>query len=149
MKTLTNMETYLRETAEGMNSLRKMDKLEMYRMLAEMGDNMPPLNEGEQVDKNFVRGCASNVLVAAECVDGVMVYRGSSESHVVRGYLAVLVDALSGLSPDDVVRGSHSAVEAFARDTDIKASLTPNRANAFGNIYKLMVTKAASLTAAT
>ena len=142
------METYLRETAEGMNGLREMDKLEMYRMLAETGDNMPPLHQGEQVEENYVRGCVSSVYVAAECVDGAMVYRGSSESHVVRGYLAVLVEALSGLSPDDVVKGSRNAVETFAHDTDIKASLTPNRANAFGNIYKLMVAKAASLAAA-
>ena len=73
-----------------------------------------------------------------------MHYRGVSEAHVVRGLLAYMVEALNGLPPEDVVSGTREAIEQFAEDVDLKATLTPNRANAFGNIYALMVEKAAA-----
>ena len=146
MKTIDDARTYLEETAEEINGLREIDSLEMYRMLTGLGDELAPLEEGERVESNYVYGCISNVYIAAEISDGAVVYRGESESHVVRGYLAVLVAALSGLSPEDIVSRSREPVERFARDTDIKASLTPNRANAFGNIYELMVRKAGEFT---
>lgn len=145
MKRLDDVSEYLNETAEEMIGLREIDNLEMYRMLTDLGNDLTPLNDGERTDDNYVYGCISNVYVAAELTeDGAVVYRGESESHVVRGYLAVLVEALSGLPPEAIVSGSRDLVEQFARETDIKASLTPNRANAFGNIYELMVVKAAT-----
>lgn len=146
-KSLDEMRDYLHEVTEELLGLREIDNLEMYRALTGYGSALPGIDDSERVESNFVHGCISNVYVVAELRDGAVHYRGSSESHVVRGYLAVLVAALSGLSPADVVRSSREAVEAFARDTDIKATLTPNRANAFGNIYKLMVEKAAALVA--
>lgn len=138
MKTLAETQSYLREVADELLGLREIDNLEMYRALTTMGHDLPPLREGEQIEANFVHGCISNVYVAAEVRDGTIAYRGSSESHVVRGYLSILVHALSGLSPADVA-ATRDAVESFARETDIKATLTPNRANAFANIYALMV----------
>lgn len=143
MKTIEDTRRYLAETAEEMNGLREIDSLEMYRMLTGLGDALAPLGEGERCEENYVHGCISNVYVAAEFSDGVVHFRGESESHVVRGYLAVLVEALSGLPASAIVSETRVLVEQFARETDIRASLTPNRANAFGNIYELMVRKAA------
>jgi cysteine desulfuration protein SufE len=55
-----------------------------------------------------------------------------------------MIEALNGLSPKDIVTGTRDAVEGFAEAVDLKSTLTPNRANAFGNIYKLIVEKAAA-----
>jgi cysteine desulfuration protein SufE len=54
------------------------------------------------------------------------------------------VEALNGLSPEDVVSGTRQSIEKFAEDIDLMTTLTPNRANAFGNIYELLVRKAAA-----
>lgn len=146
-KSLEQMHAYFAETVEELTALREMDNLEMYRRLTELGGELPGLSDAERTDDNFVYGCVSNVYIADDLDDGRIYYRGVSDAHVVRGFLAVLVFALSGLSPEDVVAGTREAVERFARDIDLKASLTPNRANAFGNIYKLMVEKAAARAA--
>lgn len=143
-KTLDDMKAYLEETTEELVMMREMDNLEMYRMLTDIGKELDGLRDEEKNEENFVYGCTSNVHIADDFRDGRVYYRGVSDAHVVRGYLAVLVNALSGLTPEDIVNGTREAVEKFARDTDLKASLTPNRANAFGNIYKLMVDKAAA-----
>lgn len=141
-KTLEDTQRYLQETTEDLLAMREIDNLEMYRTLTDLGNDLTGVSEDERTDQNFVYGCVSNVYIAADVENGRMIYRGVSESHVVRGYLAVLCTALTGLTPDDVVHGTREAVERFARDTDIKSTLTPNRANAFGNIYQLMVEKA-------
>ena len=135
--------SYLKEITDELVTIREMDNLEMYRMLTDIGKKLNELPEEEKTDENFVYGCVSMVYIAHGFdEEGAIHYRGSSESHIVRGYLAILIEALSGLAPGDVVSGTKGMVEQFARETDLKATLTPNRANAFGNIYQLMVEKA-------
>lgn len=142
-KSLEDMREYFEETTSELLMMREMDNLEMYRMLTDLGKELEGLREDERTEANFVYGCVSNVYIADDFIDGRVFYRGVSDAHVVRGYLAVLIRALSGLTPKDIITGTRESVEKFARETDLKASLTPNRANAFGNIYKLMVEKAA------
>lgn len=142
-KTLEDMYAFLREATEELLMMREIDNLEMYRVITEKGKELEGISDEERVDENFVYGCVSNVYVVDEIRDGRMYYRGVSDAHVVRGLLAYMVEALNGLKPDDVVTGTREAIEGFAEDVDLKTTLTPNRANAFGNIYALMVEKAA------
>lgn len=143
MKKLEAAKRYLEEMTEELNEMREMDNLEMYRMLTDIGKKMAELPPEDKTEENFVYGCVSNVYIADDIgEDGAIYFRGSSESHIVRGYLAILIEALSGLPPEQVASETREMVERFARETDLKATLTPNRANAFGNIYQLMVEKA-------
>lgn len=141
-KSLADMQAYFDEITDELTMLREMDNLEMYRMLTDKGKELEGLSQEERTEENYVYGCISNVYIADDFREGRVFFRGVSDAHVVRGFLAVLVEGLSGLTPEDIMNGTEGAVEKFARDTDLKASLTPNRANAFGNIYKLMVDKA-------
>ncbi len=128
--------------AEELNALAAMDQMEMYRMLTDVGNEIPSIKEEDKTDDNFVRGCISNVYVAHEIRDGRIWFRGSSEAMVVRGYLSILIQALSGLTTDDLLQGSRPLVEHFGEATNIRANLTPSRANSFGNIYSMMRAKA-------
>lgn len=143
-KTLDDMKAFLADATEELNMLREMDNLEMYRMITDKGKELESITDEERTDDNYVYGCVSNVYIADELDEGRMHYRGVSDAHVVRGLLAYMVDALNGLEPQDVVRGTREPIEQFATDIDLKSTLTPNRANAFGNIYQLMVDKAKS-----
>lgn len=141
-RTPDEMRAYLEEVRDELLMMREIDNLEMYRVLTDLGKDLEGVSEEERTDENFVYGCVSNVYIADDFEDGAMRFRGVSDAHVIRGYLAVLCRALSGLAPEELLLESREAVERFARDTDLKASLTPNRANAFGNIYQLMREKA-------
>lgn len=143
-KTLEDMKAYLAEVTEELLMMREMDNLEMYRVITEKGKELEGITDEERTDENFVYGCVSNVYIADSVEDGRMHYRGVSDAHVVKGLLAYMVEALNGLTPEDVITGTREPIERFAGDIDLKATLTPNRANAFGNIYKLMVEKAAA-----
>lgn len=141
-RTPEEMRAYLQEVQDELLMMREIDNLEMYRVLTDLGKELRGLDDEERTDENYVYGCVSNVYIADDYEDGSISFRGVSDAHVIRGYLAVLCQALSGLTPEDLLAESREAVERFARDTDLKASLTPNRANAFGNIYQLMREKA-------
>lgn len=141
-KTIDDCKQYLGEMAEELNALAELDQMEMYRMLTQVGGEIPALDANDKVDENFVKGCISNVYVAHSIDGGRIWFRGSSDAMVVRGYLSILIQALSGLSIEDVLEHSRPLVEEFGEKTNIRANLTPNRANAFGNIYALMRAKA-------
>jgi len=141
-QTIASMQAFLQETADELNDLMSMDVMEMYRQLTELGNSLPELPPAERTPANFVHGCTSNVYIGARIEQGRVFYSGSSEAHIVRGYVAVLVNALSGLTPAEIIGETEAPVSAFADGTNIRATLTPSRANAFGNIYKLMVAKA-------
>ncbi len=142
-KSLEDMKQYFQEVTEELLMMREIDNLEMYRVITDKGKELEGISDEERTDENFVYGCVSNVYIVGEFRDGVMQYRGASDAHVVRGLLTYLIEALSGLAPEDIVGGTRDAVEQFADAVDLKSTLTPNRANAFGNIYKLIVEKAA------
>jgi cysteine desulfuration protein SufE len=128
--------------AEELSVLASMDQMEMYRFLTEQGNDMPQVSEDEKTEENFVQGCVSNVYVAHQIEGDRIWYRGSADSLIVRGYLSVLIKALSGLPLDDLLSYSRKLIEDFSEQTNIRATLTPSRANAFGNIYQLMYDKA-------
>ncbi|AHC16064.1 SufE family protein [Salinispira pacifica] len=143
-KTIGDTREYLEEMAEELNALADMDQMEMYRMLTDVGNEIPTIPQEEKTDENFVQGCVSNVYVAESVEDGHIEFRGSSDAMVVRGYLSILIQALNGLSIRELLEESESLVSKFGEDTNIRANLTPSRANAFGNIYALMREKAKS-----
>ena len=141
-QTIAEMRAFLQETADELNDLMSMDVMEMYRQLTELGNSLPDLPSADRTPANFVHGCTSNVYIGARFEGGRVLYAGSSEAHIVRGYVAVLVNALSGLTPAEIINETEGPITAFAEGTNIRATLTPSRANAFGNIYKLMLAKA-------
>lgn len=143
-KTIAETREYLEEMAEELNALAEMDQMEMYRMLTEVGNEIPSIPSEEKTEENYVQGCISNVYVAENIQDGHIEFRGSSDAMVVRGYVSILIQALNGLSIRDLLNESEPLVSKFGEDTNIRANLTPSRANAFGNIYALMREKAKS-----
>jgi cysteine desulfuration protein SufE len=77
-----------------------------YRYVIELGKAMPDLPEKDRTDANKVRGCASQVWLVTdttgEAGDPVMVFRGDSDAHIVRGLVAILLAAASGRNASDL-----------------------------------------------
>ena len=61
------------------------------------------VEDEEMVPENRVAKCQSTVYVSGELADGKMRFRGSSDAAFVRGELAILIGAMNGLSPCEVV----------------------------------------------
>lgn len=83
----------------------------------------------------------SQVFISASLDDGKVVYTGDSDSQLVKGLVALLVQGLNGLPTQEILNVSPN----FIQETGLNVSLTPSRANGFYNIFQMMKHKAAVL----
>ena len=83
----------------------------------------------------------AQVFVQGVLDQGGMHWQGDSDALITKGLLALLIQGLDGLTPEQV-----QAVDpAFIAATGLQASLTPSRANGFLNILRTMQSQAKHL----
>jgi cysteine desulfuration protein SufE len=100
-----------------------------YRHVIDLGRALAPLNDAERNDANKVLGCSSQVwLVTEPAPDGVLNFRGDSDSSLVRGLIAVLLRLYSGHSAPEILAFD---VKAAFETLGFKDALSAQRSNGF------------------
>lgn len=117
---------------------RHSDVKKRYEQLLWYAKKLPPFPEEGKVPENRVPGCVSQVYVMATLEDGMVFFQGDSDAQIVKGLLSLLIEGLSGLSPETLIRLSPE----FIQDTGLNVNLTPSRANGFYNIFQTLKNKA-------
>ncbi|NJL82996.1 MAG: SufE family protein [Chloroflexaceae bacterium] len=102
-----------------------------YEQLLAYGKKLQPLDESAKIPENKVNGCVSQVYVTADLQDGKVFYQGDSDAQLVKGLVALLIEGLDGLTPEEILQVEPD----FIDETGLKMSLTPSRANGFYNIF--------------
>jgi len=92
----------------------------------------------DKTPENKVRGCVSQVYITADLDADKVSFQGDSDAQITKGLLAMLINALNGLSPTEIIQ----LTPDFIKETQLDVSLTPSRANGFYNIFKMMQQKA-------
>ncbi len=102
-----------------------------YRYVIELGHELEPLPEEAHNDVNKVRGCVSQVWLEKETLNNaagetVLRYRGDSDSHLVRGLIAIAIAIFSDRTAKEIL-----ATDALAtfRALGLEQHLTPQRSN--------------------
>ena len=117
------------------------DPRRRYEYVLWLAKKLEPLPEDFRHDAFKVKGCVSQVFVVGELMDGKLHWRGDSDAAITKGLLALLIQGLEGLTPEQA-----TAIDpAFIAATGLQASLTPSRANGFLNILRLMQAQAQAL----
>ena len=113
-----------------------------YRFVIELGRELPELPASERNEANRVHGCVSQVWVVTDADDaGIITFRGDSDAHIVRGLVAIMLTALSGHGPDEIV--AFDAESLFQR-MGLDTHLTPQRSNGLRAMVKRMKSEAVS-----
>ena len=99
-----------------------------YRYVIELGHTLEPLREAAHNQINKVRGCVSQVWLEREAktsADGqaILHYRGDSDSHIVRGLIAIAIAVFSDRTPEQIL--TVDALGAF-RGLGLEQHLTPH-----------------------
>jgi cysteine desulfuration protein SufE len=102
-----------------------------YRYVIELGHGLEPLSEEAHNEANKVRGCVSQVWLEREARtnaagERIVHYRGDSDSHIVRGLIAIAIALFSDQAPQHIL-----AVDAMGsfRALGLEQHLTPQRSN--------------------
>ncbi len=79
------------------------DWQEQLGYVIDLGRGLEPLREGERVEANKLRGCASQVwLIAERDGEGRLTFRADSDAQIPKGLIAVLVRLYSGRRPEEI-----------------------------------------------
>jgi cysteine desulfuration protein SufE len=102
-----------------------------YRYVIELGQGLEPLEPEAHNDVNKVRGCVSQVWLEREnrtndSGETVLHFRGDSDSHLVRGLIAIAIALFSDRTPRDILA---TDAERIFKDLGLAEHLTPQRSN--------------------
>jgi len=107
-----------------------------YRYVIELGESLPDFPASAQTDANKVPGCVSQVWLLTEFGSGtnpVITYTGTSDAHIVRGLVAILLALFSGRRANEIVA---TDAEAVLRDLGLDEHLTPQRSNGLRSMVR-------------
>ncbi len=102
-----------------------------YRYVIELGHGLEPLSEDAHNDATKVRGCVSQVWLEKElrkdaAGETIIHYRGDSDSHLVRGLIAIAIALFSDHTSKRILETD--AMATFRR-LGLEQHLTPQRSN--------------------
>jgi cysteine desulfuration protein SufE len=97
----------------------------------ELGRSLEPLDHAARNESNRVRGCVSQVWIECEQRQNeggksILHFRGDSDSHLVRGLVAIALTLYSDRTPDEIFAAD--AVATF-NELGLEQHLTPQRSN--------------------
>ncbi len=99
---------------------------ERFELLIELAAELPPMPSNLKTPQNKIIGCASQAWIAAEKKDdGSIQLWADGEAQISKGFLALLVEGLSGLSAQEILNTPESELQ----QSGLITSLSPSRSN--------------------
>lgn len=114
------------------------DWLDKYDYLIELGNELPEIDPEYKTDEYLISGCQSKVWLNADYKDGKIWYHADSDAIIVRGIVALLVKALNGQPPEEIIGNDLY----FIDEIGLKQNLSPTRSNGLVAMVKKMKTYA-------
>lgn len=110
------------------------DWMDKYALLIDLGNSLPPLDEKYKTESNLIEGCQSRVWLQADYTDGKVVFQGESDAVIVKGIVSLLINVLSGHTPQEILDSDLHFIEAIG----LKEHLSPTRSNGLVAMVKQM-----------
>lgn len=139
---ILEFEDYIDQKRIDFNLYRKNGIQFVNSKLIELGRTLGEFPDIWKVRSNRVKGCTSNIYIHGYLVNKKVFYSGHSDSEIVKGQLALLINGLNGLAIEDIVFKAEGLLNNFVNNTDVRFSMTISRANTLGTLYQFMKKKA-------
>jgi cysteine desulfuration protein SufE len=110
-----------------------------YQYIIDLGQKLPALDEKYKKEENKIKGCQSSVWLHVYEKDGRMIYEADSDSTFVKGEIALLIRALSGQKPEDILATDLGFIDQIG----LRQHIAVTRANGLASMIKQMRTFAA------
>lgn len=110
------------------------DWMDKYQLLIDLGNEQQPLDEKYKTEQNLIEGCQSRVWLQADEIDGKIIFQAESDALIVKGIIALLIQVLSGHTPDEILESDLYFIEKIG----LKEHLSPTRSNGLLAMVKQM-----------
>jgi cysteine desulfuration protein SufE len=113
-----------------------------YQYLMELGEQLEPLAEDDRIEDNRVKGCMSQVWVAAHINpdnDEHIYFTGDCDTAIIKGVLALLIKLCSGKTVEEI---QNLELDEVFDKLQLGEHLSPNRHVGVYAIVELMKAKA-------
>lgn len=109
-----------------------------FRHLIDLGKTLPPFPDSERVELNLVRGCTAKVWMIDETRDGIFSFQADSDSHLVRGLIAILMRLYDNRP---IAELETVDIDTVFRRLGLEQNLSPNRRNGFFSMVARIKTR--------
>ncbi len=111
------------------------DWMDRYAYIIDLGNALEPIPDSLKTPDRLIEGCQSRVWLDAEKTpDGKVVYRADSDAIIVKGIISMLIDVLSGHTPDEILADDLSFIQRIG----LAEHLSPTRSNGLVAMVKQM-----------
>ena len=101
------------------------DWLDKYDYLISLSESLSVITPEHKTDDYIIEGCQSRGWVDARLEDGKIYYSADSDAIIIKGLLALLIRAMGGRTPQEVVDLELYFIDAIG----LKENLSPTRGN--------------------
>ncbi|MBE0652065.1 MAG: SufE family protein [Bacteroidales bacterium] len=108
------------------------DWMDKYAYLIELGKELPLIDQQYKTNQYLISGCQSRVWLYADLMDGKVIFTADSDAVITKGIVSLLVKALSGHAPDEILKADLGFLEVIG----LKEHLSPTRANGLTSMIK-------------
>ncbi len=108
--------------------------LDRYAYLIDLGKDCPVIEERDKTEQNLIKGCQSRVWLSCTYDNGVLHFRADSDAVITRGIIALLIRALDGHTPQEILDADLAFIDAIG----LKEHLSPTRSNGLTSMVKQM-----------
>jgi len=112
-----------------------LDADDRYRLLIELGRDLPPMPTELKTDATRVPGCSASVWVYPLAADGQLAFLADSNAAITKGIIALVLAAVAGKPAAEVAAMD---VMAALAPFDLKAQLSSNRTQGLPNMIALV-----------
>ena len=101
------------------------DWLDKYDYLISLSEELPVIDAAHKTEQYIIEGCQSRVWVDARLEDGKVYYSADSDAIIVKGILALLIRAMQGRTPQQIL----DLDLYFIEEIGLQENLSPTRGN--------------------
>lgn len=110
------------------------DWMDRYAYIIDLGNALPEIDAQYKTPDHLIEGCQSRVWVNAELRDGKVIFTADSDAIIVKGIISMLVDVLSGHTPDEILAADLYFIDRIG----LSSHLSPTRSNGLLAMLKQM-----------
>jgi cysteine desulfuration protein SufE len=112
-----------------------LDADDRYRLLIDLGKQLPEMPAALKTDATLVRGCSASVWVYPITDDGQLTFLADSNAAITKGIIALVLKTVERKNAAEILA---TDIEAALAPFDLKNQLSSNRTQGIPNMISLI-----------